>query len=87
MPSIGSTTHTTPLVDSEAAPSSPRNPSLGRAAISRSKINRSEALSTSVTMSTGLDLVPATSTPSRRRTRTSSAASSATSTARASSSR
>src|SRR4051812_11134153 len=86
VPSIGSTTHCTPLRDTALAPSSPRKPSSGRTASSRSKISVSAARSTSVTTSTGLDLVAATSTPSRRRTRTSSAASRATDVARSRSS-
>ena len=56
VPSSGSTTQRSPLVPSASPPSSPRKPSPGRAAASRSRISRSAAWSASETRSVGLDL-------------------------------
>ena len=67
MPSIGSAIQTTPVALAMSSPSSPRNPSSGRAPSSRARISSSDAMSTAVTTSVGLDLVSATSTPGRTR--------------------
>jgi hypothetical protein len=54
VPSSGSTTQRTPLVPAWSPPSSPRMPSPGRAAASRSRISRSAAWSASETRSVGV---------------------------------
>ena len=63
VPSIGSTTQLTPLVPVRESCSSPRMPSSGRAARMRSRMSASVSRSVAVTMSVGVDLVAATSTP------------------------
>ena len=74
VPSIGSITQRTPLLDSTAAPSSERIPSSGRAARMPSTISRSQASSTSETMSVAEDFVRTSARGSRRRSSESAAA-------------
>src|SRR3712207_152245 len=81
---MGSTTQRTPLVPVRSPPSSPSSPSSGRAPSSRLVTSSSQARSTAVTMSTGLDLTSTCSAAEARPRATRSAASRAVETARSS---